>query len=74
MFNQLLTELLKLLAENISKEEKIKQLKSIARDTVDINGIGFYTLGAIRKTLNDEKKKSIQNYLNNISLKVFLVD
>ena len=40
----------KLLGENITKEEKIEKLKSIAKDTVDIRGIGFYTLGATRKT------------------------
>ena len=32
----------KLLSENISKEEKIKQLQLIAKDTVDIKGIGYY--------------------------------
>jgi phospholipid transport system substrate-binding protein len=46
----------KLLSENITKEEKINKLKLIAKDTVDIKGIGFYSLGAIRKTLNDEDK------------------
>ena len=46
----------KLLSENITKEEKIEKLKLIAKDTVDIRGIGLYTLGAVRKTLNDEEK------------------
>ena len=46
----------KLLSDNISKEEKIEKLKSIAKDTVDIRGIGFYTLGPIRKSLNDDQK------------------
>ena len=32
-----------------SKEEKIEKLKKIASETVDINGIGYYTLGAHRK-------------------------
>ena len=45
----------KLLSENISKEEKIEKLKSIAKDTVDIKGLGFYTLGQVRKTLNDDE-------------------
>tara|TARA_B100000073_G_C23662063_1_gene545012 strand:+ start:574 stop:1161 length:588 start_codon:yes stop_codon:yes gene_type:complete len=61
----------KLLAENISKEEKIKQLKSIARDTVDINAIGFYTLGAIRKTLNEEQKKEYSELFEQYFLKSF---
>ena len=47
----------KLLSENISKEEKIKQLQLIAKDTVDIKGIGYYTLGSKRKNLNQEDKK-----------------
>ncbi len=46
-----------LLSENISKEEKIEKLKHIAKDTVDIEGIGFYTLGSARKDLNDDQKK-----------------
>jgi len=48
-----------LLSENISKEEKIEKLKLIAKDTVDIEGIGFYTLGSARKDLNDNQKKRI---------------
>ena len=44
-----------ILASDNSKEKKIEELKSIAKETVDINGIGLYTLGSIRKTLNDEQ-------------------
>ena len=44
----------KVLSENISKDDKISKLKSIALETVDIRGIGFYTLGPIRKNLNDK--------------------
>ena len=47
----------KILSENLSKKEKINQLKLIAEETVDINGIGFYTLGSIRKNLNNNQKK-----------------
>ena len=47
----------KLLGEDISKDEKIEKLKVIAQETVDIKGIGFYTLGAKRKSLSDEGKK-----------------
>ena len=43
----------KLLSENITKKEKIEQLKLIAKDTVDIRGIGFYTLGTARKNISD---------------------
>ena len=61
----------KLLAEDITKEEKILKLKLIAKDTVDIKGIGFYTLGAIRKTLNDEQKKEYSTLFEQYFLKSF---
>ena len=53
----------KILSENLSKEEKINQLKLIAEETVDINGIGFYTLGTIRKNLDNNQKKKYQTNL-----------
>ena len=51
----------KILSENISKEKKIEKLKNIAKETVDIKGIGFYTLGAARKNLNDDQKNKYSN-------------
>ena len=47
------------LSGDLSKEDRIKELKKIAKDTVDIIGIGFYSLGSHRKNLNDEKKTRI---------------
>ena len=44
------------LSKNISKEEKINELKNIAKETVDIKGVGFYSLGSARKNLNDSQK------------------
>ena len=61
----------KLLSENISKEDKITQLKLIAKDTVDIRGIGFYTLGSKRKNLNDDQKKKYLEIFENYFLKSF---
>ena len=61
----------KILSNNISKEEKIKKLKSVAEDTVDIKGIGFYTLGPTRKTLNDEQKNTYKDLFRNYFLKSF---
>ena len=49
----------KILSENLSKDEKINKLKIIAEETVDIRGIGFYTLGSIRKSLDENQKKKI---------------
>ena len=48
----------KLLSNNVSKEDKIKELEIIAKETVDIKGIGFYTLGSVRKTLDNDQKKN----------------
>ena len=61
----------KLLSDNISKEEKIEKLKSIAKDTVDIKGIGFYTLGSIRKSLNDDQKSEYSKLFEKYFLKSF---
>ena len=61
----------KLLGENISKEEKIEKLKLIANETVDIKGIGFYTLGAKRKSLNGEEKERYSKLFKEYFLKSF---
>jgi len=45
----------KLLSENITKKEKEEKLKSIAKDTVDIRGLGFYAIGSARKNLNSDE-------------------
>ena len=45
----------KLLSENITMDNKVERLKSIAKDTVDIRGLGFYTLGPVRKSLNADE-------------------
>ena len=61
----------KLLGENISKNEKIEKLKLIAKETVDIKGIGFYTLGSKRKSLNDSEKKKYSILFEEYFLKSF---
>ena len=61
----------KLLGENISKDEKIKKLKVIAKETVDIRGIGFYTLGKKRKSLNEQEKKKYAELFEGYFLKSF---
>ena len=61
----------KILSENISKDEKINKLKIIAEETVDIRGIGFYTLGSIRKNLDDNQKKKYSKLFREYFLKSF---
>ena len=60
-----------ILSKNISKEEKINQLKSIAKDTVDIKGVGFYSLGSARKNLNDSQKIEYSKLFEDYFLKSF---
>ncbi len=60
-----------ILSKNISKDKKMDELKNIAKETVDIKGVGFYSLGSIRKTLNDDQKKQYLLLFENYFLKSF---
>ena len=60
-----------ILSENITKDEKIDKLKSIAKETVDIKGVGFYSLGSARKTLDDVQKKKYSELFEAYFLKSF---
>ena len=61
----------KVLGENISKDEKMEKLKTIALKSVDIRGIGLYTLGSHRKSLSDSEKKEYNELFNKYFLKSF---
>ena len=61
----------KILSENISKDKKINELKLIAKETVDIKGIGFYTLGSARKNLDENNKKKYSKLFEGYFLKSF---
>ena len=54
-----------------SKEEKMEILKTIAKETVDIRGIGFYSLGKHRKNMSDQKKEEYLEIFNKYFLKTF---
>ena len=60
-----------ILSKNISKEEKMNGLKIIAKETVDIRGIGFYSLGSTRKVLNENQKQKYFDLFENYFLKSF---
>ena len=49
----------KTLSSGLTKEERIQKLKEIAKEAVDIRGIGFYSLGSHRKNLT---KEQLENY------------
>ena len=59
------------LSKNISKEKKIIELKTIAKETVDIQGVGFYSLGAARKNLSENQKQEYLNLFEDYFLKSF---
>ena len=60
-----------ILSKDISKEEKINQLKVIAKETVDIRGVGFYSLGSVRKNLDDNQKNKYLKFFEDYFLKSF---
>ena len=61
----------KTLSGNFTKEQRIEKLKIIASETVDINGIGYYTLGSYRKIINDEQIREYENLFEQYFLKSF---
>ena len=61
----------KVLANNLSKEQRIKKLKLIAMESVDIRGIGLYSLGLHRKNLSDNQKKEYNDLFYKYFLKSF---
>ena len=60
-----------ILSKNISKEEKINELKIIAKETVDIKGVGFYSLGSARKNLDENQKIKYSQLFESYFLKSF---
>ena len=60
-----------ILAENITKEEKINKLKIIAKETVDIRAVGYYSLGLARKNLDESQKQKYSELFEGYFLKSF---
>jgi len=60
-----------ILSDDISKNQKIEKLKLVAKETVDIKGIGFYTLGKYRKGINENQKKKYNDLFEKYFLKSF---
>ena len=59
------------LNKRLSKEEKMEKLKIIAEKTVDIQGIGNYSLGTYRETISDQKKDEYFDIFEQYFLKSF---
>ena len=60
-----------ILSSKLSDDEKIVRLKEIGERSVDIEGVGLYTLGKYRKTLTDNQKKQYEKLFKNYFLKSF---
>jgi len=67
----IVNEASKALITNKTKEERIDELKLIAIKSVDIKGIGLYTLGSYRKDLSDAQKEEYNDLFKNYFLKSF---
>ena len=61
----------KTLGGNLSKEERVEKLKDIARDTVDIKGIGFYSLGKYRSDISEKQLEKYEEVFTEYFLKSF---
>ena len=59
------------LSNDFNREQKIEKLKLIAKETVDINGLAFYTLGSNRKNLSTDQKKKYTELFEEYFLKSF---
>ena len=59
------------LSKNLTKNEKINWLKSIAKETVDIKGVGFYSLGSARKNLTKDQIEKYSELFEAYFLKSF---
>ena len=69
--NSLTNEASTVLSSKLSDDEKIIRLKEIGEKTVDIEGVGLYTLGKHRKTLTDSQREQYKELFRNYFLKSF---
>ena len=69
--SSLTSEASNILSSKLSENEKIIRLKEIGEQSVDIDGVGLYTLGKYRKTLTDSQKKQYKELFKNYFLKSF---
>ena len=60
-----------ILSSGISETEKISKLNAIAEENVDIQGIGFYTLGKYRKSISEDEKNKYAKLFKSYFLKSF---
>ena len=69
--NEITNKTSNILSSKDTKEIKIQKLVKIGENSVDIDGIGFYTLGKYRKNLNDDQKNEFKKVFREYFLKSF---
>ena len=69
--NSISSEASEILSSKLSESEKVSKLKLIAEESVDIDGVGLYTLGKYRKTLTNEQKEEYKKLFREYFLKSF---
>ena len=69
--NSISSEASEILTSKLSDSEKVTKLKMIAEESVDINGVGLYTLGKHRKTLSNEQREEYKKLFKEYFLKSF---
>ena len=69
--NSISSEASEILSSKLSESEKVNKLKMIAEESVDIDGVGLYTLGKHRKNLTDEQKDEYKKLFKEYFLKSF---
>ena len=74
LINEIVNQASMILSSDDPVESKIIKLNDIAERSVDINGIGMYTLGKYRKSISEEDKSKYQKLFKSYFLKSFLLD
>ena len=60
-----------ILQKNLSKDQKITELRKLADESVDISGIGMYSLGKHRKSISEEELIEYKKLFHEYFLKSF---
>ena len=71
LINNIVDEAALILSSEDPVESKIIKLNAIAERSVDIDGIGMYTLGKFRKSISDEQKSKYKKLFRSYFLKSF---
>ena len=71
LINEIVAEASKVLSSDDPVESKVIKLNNIAERSVDIQGIGMYTLGKYRKSISEEDKSKYQKLFKSYFLKSF---